>query len=216
VQVEEESILAAETEDPLAEILVEGILALPSTERDGKTELAIEPGGSMAALFQDHPLARSLKPKLWIGYDLQGNEPVVCGMLTSCVYERDDALSTTRLTQQYCAQHGLPRLDSSWALIDVVSASKAGTGGLLLLSAIVTAARQKRTGLCSIAVTKGGRRLFESFGFQTSHGWKERGGQRYLCHARIAPTFTAACAYTTRSSVTSASERASRGNPRSG
>ena len=50
----------------------------------------------------------------------------------------------------------------------------------------VTAARQKRTGLCSIAVTKGGRRLFESFGFQTSHGWRERGGQRYLCHARIA------------------------------
>ena len=187
VQVEDESIVAAASEDPLAEILVEGIHALPATERDGKSELSIEPGGSMAALFQDHPLARSLKPKLWIGYDLQGaDEPVLCGMLTSCVYERDEALSTTRLTQQYCAEHGLPRLDSNWTLIDMVASSKPGTGALLLLSAIVTAARQKRTGLCSIAVTKGGRRLFASFGFETNHGWREKGGQRYLCHARLA------------------------------
>lgn len=185
VQVEEESIVAAESEDPLAEILVEGILSLPSTERDGATELSIEPGGSMAALFQDHPLARALKPKLWIAYDLQDEEPVVCGMLTSCLYERDDALSTTRLTHQYCSRHGLPRLDSNWTLIDVVASSKPGTGALLLLSAIVTAARQKRTGICSIAVTKAGRRLFASFGFETSHGWREKGGHRYLCHARI-------------------------------
>ena len=104
----------------------------------------------------------------------------------SCVYERDEALSTTRLTQQYCAEHGLPRLDSNWTLIDMVASSKPGTGALLLLSAIVTAARQKRTGLCSIAVTKGGRRLFASFGFETNHGWREKGGQRYLCHARLA------------------------------
>ena len=50
----------------------------------------------------------------------------------------------------------------------------------------ISAARQKRTGLCSIAVTKGGRRLFASFGFETNHGWREKGGQRYLCHARLA------------------------------
>ena len=121
-----------------------------------------------------------------MGYDLRGDAPRVCGMLTSCAFERDDALGTTRLTHAYCAQHGLPRLDAHWTLVDVVASGKAGTGALLLLHALVAAARQRRAGLCALAVTKGGRRLFASFGFAADHGWRERGGQRYLCHARLA------------------------------
>lgn len=186
VHVEDDSVRAAvEAADPLAEILIDGIEALPSTERDGATELTIDPGGSLATLFQDNPLARALRPKLWLAYDLRNDAPRVCGMLTSCIYERDDALSTTRLTQHYCSQHGLPRLDGGWTLVDVVVSDKHGTGALLLLHAIVAAARQKRSGVCSIAVTKGGRKLFSAFGFDTSHSWKEKRGQRYLCHARL-------------------------------
>ena len=108
VRVEGEGV-AADGDDPLAALLVDGIHALPSVERDGASELALDPAGSLAALFQEHPLARALKPKLWVGYDLRGDAPRVCGMLTSCAFERDDALGTTRLTHAYCAQHGVGR-----------------------------------------------------------------------------------------------------------
>ena len=173
----------ADGDDPLAERIVEGIRALPSTETDGG-ELTIDPPASMAALFQAHPLARSLKPKLYVGFDLRSSASV-CGMLTACSFERDDALSTSRFSQSYCSSHSLPRLDGDWTLIDVVASSKHGTGALLLLNAIVQAARGRRTGVMSIAVTRGGRRLFQSFGFDTTHSWRERGSQRYLCYARI-------------------------------
>ena len=43
-----------EAADPLAELLIDGIEALPATEKDGASELTIDPGGSLATLFQDH------------------------------------------------------------------------------------------------------------------------------------------------------------------
>ena len=173
-------------DDPLSEIIVEGIKELPHTEVDGKAELSIDPPASMAALFQDHPIARSLKPKLWVALDLLDEDTPVCGMLTACTFERDAALSTSKLTQPYCTQHELPRLDSNWLLVDVVASSKSKTGALLLLQAVISAMRAKKSGVCSIAVTKAGRRLFTAFGFQTDHSWKEKGGQRFLCYARVA------------------------------
>ena len=176
--------VAVDTDDPLAERIVDGIKELPSVERDGKGELSIDPPASMAALFQEHHLARSLKPKLFVGFDLH-DEARVCGMLTLCTFERDGALSTNRLTQSYCQSNGLPRIDANWLLVDVVASSKQGTGALLLLSAIVQALRVKRAGIVSIAVTRGGRRLFQSFGFSVEHSWKERGGVRHLCYARM-------------------------------
>ena len=176
--------IAADGDDPLAERIVDGVKALPSVESDGQGELSIDPPASMAALFQDHALAKSLKPKLFVGFDLQ-DDASVCGMLTMCSFERDDALSTSRLSQSYCSTHKLPRIDSNWQLVDVVASSKQGTGALLLLTALIHAARARKTGILSIAVTRAGRRLFQSFGFQTEHGWRERGSQRYLCHCRL-------------------------------
>lgn len=177
--------IEAEGEDPLGDRIVEGIHALPSSETDGGSTLSIDPPASMAALFQEHELARSLKPKLYVGFDLQDGA-AVCGMLTTCSFERDPALSTSRFTQGYCSTHHLPRFEASWTLVDVVASSKHGTGALLLLNAVVGALRAKKAGILSIAVTKAGRRLFESFGFATEHSWRERGGQRYLCYARTA------------------------------
>ena len=176
--------IAADSDDPLSDRIVDGILALPRTERDGKGELNIEPAASLAALFQAHELARALKPRLYVGFDLHGDAQV-CGILTTCIFERDDALSTSRLTQSYCNNNKLPRIDDTWTLVDVVASAKQGTGALLLLSAIVAAIRAKKTGMVSVAVTRGGRRLFQSFGFDASHSWKERGGQRYLCYVRL-------------------------------
>ena len=174
--------VAAKGDDPLASQVVDGVRALP---RAGGKEVELEPSASLAALFQEHDLARALRPKLYVGFDLR-NEAVVCGMLTACSFERDSALSTQRFTQEYCQRHRLPRLDAAYLLIDVVASAKPGTGALLLLNALVHAHRAKKSGVASIAVTQGGRWLFESFGFHTGHSWKEGGATRHLAHARLA------------------------------
>ena len=73
-------------------------------------------------------------------------------------------------------------------LIDVVASNKKGTGACLLLQAIIMANKAKKTGILSIGVTKGGRSLLNSFGFETSHSWREKGSQRYqrnICYSRI-------------------------------
>lgn len=184
IEVEGDDV-SAHTDDPLAERIVAGIKALPSKVRVGSETMIIDPPASLAALFQVHPLARSLKPKLFVGFDLQDANATVCGMLSACTFERDEALSTGRLTQAYCTTHQLPRLDANWMFVDVVASSKPGTGALLLLGAIVAAARAKKTGVCSIAVTRDGRRLFSAFGFSTDHGWREGKAQRNLCHIRL-------------------------------
>ena len=176
--------VAARGDDPLGARLVAGIKALPSKERSANNrDQDVEPSASLAALFQDHAIARSLRPRLYVGLDLSGDGGV-CAMMTTCEFTKDRALSTTRLTQQYCAQHGLPRLDTTWVLVDVVASAKQGSAGLLLLQTIVAAARAKRTGIVSIAVTNGGRNLFQTFGFQV-HGFREKGSMRYVAHARL-------------------------------
>jgi hypothetical protein len=171
-------------DDPLSHVLVEGIKQLPSLERADGGEQEVDAPASMAALFQEHELARALKPKLFAAFDLRAGGRV-CGVLTCCSFERDDALSTSRFTQAYCAQHGLPRVGNNWLLVDVVASAKQGTGALLVLQAIVAAARAKYTGICSVAVTKGGRRLFDAFNFSTDHSWRERGGTRHFAYARM-------------------------------
>ena len=178
--------IEADGDDPLSEIIVQGVKDLPHQETDRQTNKTtdIDPPASMAALFQDHPIARSLKPKLWVALDLQQEDLSVCGMLTACTFEVDRALSTQRLTPAYCSQHGLPRLGAQWMLVDVVAASKPKTGALLLLHAILAALRSGKAGVCSVAVTAAGRKLFSYFGFDTSHSWREGGRQRFLCHAK--------------------------------
>ncbi|MDC0525415.1 hypothetical protein OAO87_00355 [bacterium] len=179
----DEEGIEANSEDPLAERLVEGIAALPNSERDAAGELEISPSASVGALFQPIPEARELRPRLWIGFDLSNDDAPVCAMLTACDFTTDKALSTARFTSQYLTTHSLPRFDAQWTLIDVVSASKKGAGGLLALHAYLAATRAHRKGVCSIAVTKAGKRLFDTLGFDCSHSWREKGSVRYLCHA---------------------------------
>ena len=169
--------------DSLGAQLVEGVKALPKAGRGRDAQ--IDPPASLASLFQEHELARSLKPKLWLAFDLQDDKATICGLLTACDFVCDNALSTSKLTQAYCTQHQLPRLDASWQLIDVVASDKRGSAALMLLNCIIAATRAKKTGLVSIAVTAGGRNLFESCGFNVSHSWKERGGMRTLAHCKM-------------------------------
>lgn len=175
----------ARGDDPLAARLVSGIQELPTTVREGATELELDPPASVSALFQESTIARDLKPKLWVGLDLSDGDLGVCGLLTACSFLQDESLSTSKLSPSYLSKNGLPRLDDAWMLVDVVASSKRGTGALLLLNALITAARAKYTGVASVAVSKAGRRLFQSFGFRVDHGWKERGGMRYLCTVKL-------------------------------
>ena len=175
--------IEARGDDSLGAQLVEGVKALPKAGRGRDAE--IDPPASLASLFQEHELARSLKPKLWLAFDLQDDEATICGMLTACDFVRDDALSTSRLTQTYCTQHQLPRFDASWQLIDVVASDKRGSAALMLLHCIIAATRAKKAGLVSIAVTAGGKNLYQSCGFNVSHSWKEGGGTRTLAFCKL-------------------------------
>ena len=52
-----------------------------------------------AALFQVHDVARSLKPKLYVAFDLLQSSAQLCGMLTACDFVADRALSSQRFTR---------------------------------------------------------------------------------------------------------------------
>ena len=172
----------AKGNDSLAATLVAGVKALPTAGHGRDAE--IDPPASLAALFQEHELARSLKPKIWLSFDLRA-EAKICGLLTACDFIRDDSLSTSRLTQQYCTQHQLPRFDAAWTLVDVVASDKRGSAALMLLHCIIAATRAKKAGLVSIAVTAGGKALYQSCGFDVSTSWKEGGGVRTLAFCRL-------------------------------
>jgi hypothetical protein len=181
VAVHGDDVDPADVDDPLAARLVAGIKALSTTRPN---EQSVDPPASLAALFQEHELARSLKPKLYVGLDLR-QDTHVCGMLTACDFVRDDALSTSKLTPAYCASHGLPRFDKDWLLLDVVASAKPGTGALLLLQCAVAGMRAKKRGIVAIAVTAGGRGLLRSFGFDTTHSYRSNGGTRHVGHLHL-------------------------------
>ena len=182
IHVDEEDI-EAKGSDKLAKRLVDGVKALPTAGRGRDSE--IDPPASLAILFQEISLARSLKPKLWLAFDLRDDKAAVCGLLTGSDFLRDDGLSTSKFTQSYLTQHQLPRFDANWTLVDVVASSKRGTGALLLLQCIIASARAKKTGILSIAVTAAGKGLFQACGFDTSHSFKDKGGTRTLAFARM-------------------------------
>jgi hypothetical protein len=183
VAVDGDDIEAAAVEDPLASRIVAGIKALPDATR--ANEQSVDPPASLAALFQEHELARALKPKLYVALDVRTADARVCGMLTACDFVRDDALSTSRLTADYCSEHGLPRFDKDWLLVDVVASAKPGTGALLLLQCVVAALRARKRGVVAIAVTTGGRGLMRSFGFDTTRSFRANGGTRHVAHLHL-------------------------------
>ena len=175
----DEDEVEALDDDPLAEILVDALDDLASeTER-----CEIKPLGAIGALFDTGDLQRSLKPKLLMAVSLRGGVSVD-GCLVQCLFTRDDALSTTLFTQSYCAQHGLPRFDARWGFIDVVASRKAPCGALLVLTAVLNAARARLQGVCAVAVTTGGNTLLRALNF-TSHPFREDGAQRHMCYLRL-------------------------------
>ena len=124
------------------------------------------PTGAIAALFDAGTLQKSLKPKLLMALSLRDGVSVD-GCLVQCLFARDDALSTELFTQAYCAHHKLPRFDARWGFIDVVASRKAPCGALLVLHAVLNAARSRPPlqGVCAVAVTGMGQRLLKSLNF---------------------------------------------------
>ena len=110
----------------------------------------------------------------------------VDGCLVQCLFTRDDALSTTMFTQAYCAQHGLPRFDARWGFIDVVASRRAPCGALLVLHAVLNAARSRPPlqGVCAVAVTTAGHRLLTSLNF-SCYAYRHGGAQQHMCYLRL-------------------------------
>ena len=172
--------------DPLAKHMVAGLRKLPRVD-----DAPFVPEASLAVLFQPEPEAKALKPKLYIGYDLSVALAPVCSMLTTCEWVADEALSTQLFDRDYCIDNDLPPFTASWTLIDGVSAlRKKGVrpGRLLVVTAMVTALRAKRSGVVSIAVSDAAKEMFQALGFRT-HEFQDRdakgrplGAKRTLCY----------------------------------
>jgi hypothetical protein len=170
-----------ESDDPLSELLVEAAANLATSHRVGSSVVDVDPEGSLSTLFDgESDLARSLKPKLFLAYDLTDGASI-CGFCSTCQWTVDDALSTKKLTAAYCREHDVPRFTSSdtW-IIDVVASSKPKTGAQLVLAVYLMAMRSKTIRyLTAVAVSPEGKSLFAKMGFRT-HSFRE-GTARTLC-----------------------------------
>ena len=63
------------------------------TERVGSSEVDVDPGASLAALFDGESAeAKALKPRLWCAVDMSGT-PSICGLLVACEWSRDTTRS---------------------------------------------------------------------------------------------------------------------------
>ena len=178
----EDDRVSVDSEDPLALALVTACDSMVHVEVVGQIEVEVHASGSLAVLFDNTPFARSLKPKCHLCYDLRKPGAPICGLATVCDFYTDDALSTAKLSTQFCRDKSLPNF-KDWLLVDVVVSKKKLTGSLLLLQIYAAACRSKRSGVCAIAVTKKGRALFESLGFST-FPYREGGLSKVLVYAR--------------------------------
>ena len=186
IEVDEdtEEISANEdSDDALAEELVDAASELSFTERQGSSEISVDPSASLATLFdKDSPDAKVLKPRLYLAWDMSA-APTICGILTACEFSRDGSLGTSKFTQAYMDSHKIPRLSANnCLLVDVVSSSgdPRGVGALLLISAYMTVFRSRKYEyLAAVAVSAPGKSICERLGFHT-HSFRE-GTQRQLC-----------------------------------
>ena len=180
ISFDEEDGLEPQSDDPLAELLVEASDELGSTVIEGSYEVEVDPSASLATLFAGS-FGKGAKARLFLAFDLR-DAAKICGFLTCCEWTRDASLGNERFNQSYCASNKLPRFGSGWLFIDVVASAKAGSGALLVLQAYLLACRARRyEGVCAVCVTKKGRSLFQSLGFEL-HGYRE-GAPRTLAYA---------------------------------
>ena len=149
--------------DPLAEMLYEGLRTLPKNDPESD-QPDIDLNASLSVLLE--PDLKPFKPNAWIAFDIRSKTRVV-GCLTSCNFVADVSFQTHKLTPSYCKRSKLPTFDEDWLLLDVISSAKQGSGTLLVLAAYLHAARMKKQGLVTIAVTEGGKTLFQALGFES-------------------------------------------------
>ena len=177
---------ADDTDDVLADAIVDAARSLVHTERVGNIEVSVDVGASLAALFdRNAPQSKELKPRLLLAWHLTNDTASLAGMLTCCHWARDTTLGTDRFTQTFCDRiANLPRLSSSTTLFIDVVASRGrpqGVGALLVLSAYQLVMRSRSLQvLCTIAVTEAGKRMFEQLGFNT-YRFREDGGTSTFC-----------------------------------
>ena len=185
VDSEEELGVSENTEDPMAELLIDAARDMFHTERTGSIQTEVDVGSSIGALFDPNSSeAKAYKPRLFIAVDLRsGDEATICGLATCCEWQRDEALGTERFTQTELRRLTLPRFDSNWVLVDVIRSRHRGCGVLLAVQIYLLACRSKHyKGACAITVTAPGKRLFEQLGFSTK-AFREGGVNKTLCYA---------------------------------
>lgn len=176
VEIDGEEVTANESgDDDLSDELIEACDELQTEERMGSSIVSVEPLQSIATLF-DTGDAKLLKPRCFLAQLTRRDAPLsICGVLVACSFDADEALSTSRFTSAYCSQHGIPRLDASTMLIDVVCASgdPQGVGGLLVLACYLAACRSRSyQRVCTVAITTKGKKLFSDLGWER-HNYRE-------------------------------------------
>ena len=195
-----------ESEDALAELLVEAAHGLHFEEEVGARVVEVDAAASVAALFDPEcSTAKAYKPLLFLAIDVRspagvqgesggdsrkdgarkdGDGARICGLATVCEWVRDATLGTERWTKPELAKAGAPRLDSSWLLIDVIASRHRGCGVLLAVQVYLMVTRsRKHSGVVALAVTKAGRDMFAKLGFST-HTYRASGQSITLCYAR--------------------------------
>ena len=173
---EEDNIIEPKSDDPLATVLVHSLYRLESSTR----EFDIKPAHSVAQLFQPGKDAKSLKPRLWLAFDLAHDEAQAVGVCTGCRFVRSETMLTDRFTNQYITQHKLPRDLQTHFFIDIISSDHKPAGVMMLLNVFVYASKNKFSGVAMVAVTKAGVKSGVNFGFQKTHTYREDGAQRTL------------------------------------
>ena len=173
VDISDEEVEAGDS--PLAELIVEGLEQLETNN--------VRPIGSIASLFDRGDLQRSLKPRLYIGFHLRDGVSMV-GALVTCLFTKDETLGTNMFTNQWCTTNKVPRLDARWSFIDIVASSMTPCGALLVLHAILAAARGRLVGVCAVAASLAGQRLLHALNF-TCVPYRERGSNRHFCFLRL-------------------------------
>lgn len=184
LRIDDDDVTPA-SDDPLASALIKAASSMKHTERSGQVEVDVEPLISLATLFDSaSPTAKGLHPKLYLAYDLRKASVPICGLTSVCDFTRDDSLGTERFSQAFCRDHDLPRFGSDWLLIDIVASKKHGTGALLILQVYMLACRARdKAGVCAVAVTKSGKKLFADLGFE-SFSFRDDGLSKSFMYAR--------------------------------
>lgn len=168
--------LEAKSADPLAQVLATCIESMETTVREGGDEISISPATSVAELFQKE--GKELKPRLFVAFDFGSDNADCVGVSTVANYVESTDFLTKRFNSAYCRRNSIPDL-SQYLLIDTITARKQPSGLMMLLNILTTAMKNKKDGICMVAVTRAGKQLGRNFGM-SYHSYTEDGASREL------------------------------------